>query len=564
MRVRLPRLILSIPLILCSYTVNAQETNDPEENAPRLAGIVDLGSLSLLWSSSVGESTSNLEALDIATTPEGPIVLFSDRYLSLGLHLEITGQTVLDARAKPALPPGFIPSRMLINPLYEPLIYSAGSGTLLLFHRDIELPEHFETGIAQPFDAVSLHRGGVVLSGGARLHIFNRRENELVRREIALPSRFTTGLSTGDQDHLWVYDLQTRKVRVFDQAGRELFSISPDISGGTLLFPQVFQVRSDGGFFLGSAGQLWCFDKEGSVRWRLTQFNAGYRQGLPAFYRVAESAGAESSFYILDPLGNRILRFIEDAAGPVREDSSIDSTLAAGFQKSGAGHSRQNEILRFCLENELFLQAAFFQRSRSEGPVITDLAGRIRAKQARLLSDLARRLENELRLPEAEAAYNRGLTLYRELRGLDPVDPRYPEAIRELSLRRNGVRDILTAESLLSAQLEGHFGTDRGGQLRIVLHNTSGNIVEQPEVQARFGGYPDSRWQGSLRQVYPGGRAVVTIPFSGSAGGPLSTEDLRIVLNIMVKFLHEQRTKAQYFQLPIVFPAGTLRLPEPE
>jgi len=554
MRKRLLRLILLIPLILCPYALNAQETNDPEGNAPRLAGIVDLGSLSLLWSSSDSESPSNPEALDIATTPEGPIVLFSDRYVSLGLHLEMTEQTVLDVRAKPILPTGFIPSRMLINPLLEPLIYSAESGTLLLFHRDIALPEHFETGITQPLEAVSLRRGGVVLSDGGRLHIFNRRGDELVRREIPLPSRFTTGLSCDDQDRLWIYDLQTRKVRVFDQAGQELFSIAPDISGGTLLFPQVFQARSDGGFFLGSAGELWCFDESGSVRWRLTQFNAGYRQGLPAFYRIA-TAGAGSSFFILDPLGKRILKFVED---------SIDSTLTAGFQKSGAVHSQQNEILRFCLENELFLQAAFFQRSRSEGPVVTDLAGRIRAKQARLLSDLARQLEKELRLPEAEAAYNRSLTVYRELRSLDPVDPRYPEAIREQSRRRNGVRDILTAEPVLSAQVEGYFGTDQGEELRIVLRNTSGNMVEQPEVQARFSGYPDSRWQGPLKQVYIGGEAIVTIPFSGSTTGPVTTEDLRIVLNIMVKFLHEQRAKAQYFQLPLVFPAGTLRLPETE
>jgi hypothetical protein len=341
---------------------------------------------------------------------------------------------------------------------------------------------------------------------------------------------------------------------VYDQTGQELFSIAPDISGGTLLFPQVFQARSDGGFFLGSAGELWCFDEEGSVRWRLTQFNAGHRQGLPAFYRVA-GAGADSSFFILDPLGNRILKFVED---------SIDSTLAQGFEKTGGVLTQQNEILRFCLEEELFLQAAFFQRSRSEGPVVTDLIGRIRGKQARLLSDLARRLENELRLPEAEAAYNRGLTLYRELRSRDPVDPRYPEAIHELSRRRNSVRDILTAEHLLRAEAEERFTSDRSEELRIVLGNISKGIVEQPEVQARFAGYPDSRWLGSLRQISPGGQAIVTIPFSGSTAGPVTTEDLRIVLNIMVKFLHEQRAKAQYFQLPLVFPAGTLRLPEPE
>lgn len=558
MRARLIPSILPIPLLLCAMALTAQES------APRLAGIMDLGSLSILWGEPNGETTPALEPLDIAATPDGPIVLFSDRYVSLGRHLEMTERSVQDMMAAAVLPEGFIPSRLLINPLLEPMIYSAESGTLLLFHQDSESPERFETGIAQPLEAVSLRRGGVVLSDGQRLYLFSRRGSELSRREIALASRFTIGLGADDRDRLWVYEIQARKVRVFDQTGSELFSITPDLSGATLLFPQVFQARGDGGFFLGSAGELWCFDAKGSIRWRLTHFSAGYRQGLPAFYRVAVAAGPEFSFYILDPLGNRIMKFVEDSPGTVRDEDPIDGTLAAGFEKTGTIESQQNEILRFCLEEELYLQAAFFQRSRSEGPVVTDLAGRIRSKQAWLLSDLARRLENELRLPEAEAAYNRGLTLYRELRSLDPVNPRYPEAIRELSRRRNGVRDILTAERLLTAEVEERFASDRREELRIVLRSTATSTVEQAEIQARFDEYPDSRWLGSLRQISPGRRAIVTIPFAGSAAGPVAGEDLRVALNIMVKFRHGQQEKAQYFRLPIIFPAGSLHLPQTE
>jgi hypothetical protein len=546
--------ILLIPLLLCSMASSAQES------APRLAGIVDLGSLSLLWGDSDGESPTAPEPLDIAATPDGPVILFSDRYVSLGLHLEITERTVQDAKS--VLAKEYIPSRLLINPLNEPMMYGADSGALLLFHRDSESPERFETSIIQPIETVSLRRGGIVLSDGKLLYLFSRRGNELSRREITLPSRFTTGLSADDKDRLWIYDLQARKVRVFDQAGSELFAITPDLRGGTLLFPQVFQARGDGSFFLGTAGELWCFDPEGSARWKLTQFNAGYRQGLPAFFRVAD--GPESSLYVLDPLGNRIMKFIEDAGGTVISEDPIDGTLAAGFERTGTVASQQNELLRFCLEEELYLQAAYFQRSRSEGPVVTDLAGRIRSKQARLLSDLAKRLENGLRLPEAEAAYNRGLILYRELRGLDPVDPRYPEAIRELSRRRNGVRDILTAETVLTAEMEGYPASDRREKLRILFGNISSSTVEQVEIQARFSGYPDSRWLGSHRYIPPGGRTVVTLPFSGSATGPVTGEDLRVVLNIMVKFLHDQQGKAQYFQLPVIFPAGSLHLPENE
>lgn len=562
MMVRLNPSILLISMLLCSMALSAQKTgsSDFEEHSPRLAGIVDLGSLSLLWGDSDGESPADPEPLDIAATPDGPVILFSDRYLSLGLHLEITEWTVQDAKS--ILPNEYIPSRLFINPLFEPMICSADSGALLLFHRGSGSPERFETSIIQPIDAVSLRRGGIVLSDGRRLYLFSRRGNELYRREITLPSRFTTGLSTDDQDRLWVYDLQERKVRVFNQAGLELFTIAPELSGANLLFPQVFQTRVDGGFLLGTAGELWCFNPDGSARWKLTQYNAGYRQGLPAFFRVAE--GPESSFYILDPLGNRIMKFIEDAVGTVISEDPIDGTLAAGFEKTGMIASLQNELLRFCLEEELYLQAAFFQRSRSEGPVVTDLAGRIRSKQAGLLSELARRLENELRLPEAEAAYNRALTLYRELRSLDPVDPRYPESIRDLSQRRNGVRNILTAESLLTAEVEKRFASDRGEQLRIVVGNIAESSVEQLEFQARFDGYPDSRWLGSLEQILSGGRAVVTLPFSGSATGPVNGEDLRVSLNIMVKLIQGHQGKDQYVHLPILFPAGSLHLPENE
>jgi tetratricopeptide (TPR) repeat protein len=571
-------LILLILLVPSTLPLGAQQTDGSAQGraAPRLAGIVDLGSLLQLWGDSTdptggpgGDFPGDLsgaapEPLDITTTPDGPVLLFSDRILSLGLNLEITRRTVQDLTALPRLPREVVPARLLLNPLHEPIIYDARTGSLDLLHRDGSDPERFQTEFPQAVEAGSLRRGGVVLSDGKRLSLFSRKANGLTRLEILLPAAFTTGLSIDGEDRLWVYDLAARKVRVFDPGGEELFAVTPDISGGNLLFPQVFLARPDGGFFLGTAGELWCFDADGSVRWRLSQFNAGFRQALPAFYRLAAGRGETGCrcFYILDPLGNRILKFIEDLPDGSQGEPGIEAVLAAAFQSSETRQSGQNEVVRLCLERQLYLQAAFFRRSSGDEPLVTDLAERIRAKQARLLAELAEELENELRYAEAESAFNHSLSLYRELRSLDPVDPRYPEAIRELSERRNALRQIRVAEKLLTARLvEGGLEAgDGNGRIAIALTNSSGSTLEQVEVLARFSGYGTSRWQASAGPIRAGGRVLLAITFSES-GTAANREDLSIPCNLLVRYLYNRKSAAEHFRLPLLFPAGTLRLP---
>jgi len=566
-RAKLPFLILLILLFPPALPLQAQQTAGGAQapGSPRLAGIVDLGSLSLLWGEGPDPAAGPAEPLDIIATPQGPVLLFADRILSLGPNLEITRRTVQDLTALPRLPRDVVPARLLLNPLYEPIIYDARSGSLDLLHRGGD-PERFQTEFPGAVEAGSFRRGGVVLSDGKGFSLFTRKGNGLTRREIALSAAFTTGLSIDGQDRLWVYDLGARRVRVFDADGRELFTVTPDISGGNMLFPQVFLARPDGGFFLGTAGELWCFAADGSVRWRLSQFNAGFRQALPAFYRLAADRSETGCrcFYILDPLGNRILKFIEDLPDDDQGEPGIEAALAAAFRDSGNGPSGQNEVVRLCLERQLYLQAAFFRRSSGDEALVTDLFERIRAKQAGLLAELAEELENELRYVEAESALNHSLIIFRELRSLDPVDPRYPQEIRQLSGRRNALREIRLAEGLLTAGVA-EDGLPRGegkGQLVIALANVSAVPLEQVEVLARFSGYTASRWQASPGTIRAGGRVLLSIAVS--EGGAANREDLFIPCNLLARYEQDRQERAQHFRLPLIFPAGSLRLPASE
>ena len=585
---RLPSLLL-LSLILSTLPLQAQEAGEQRgvEAPPLLAGILELDALSLIWSDtpdSPGHGGSEPgdgvpEPLDIASTPYGPVLLFSDRILSLGVNLEMTARTVQDLMVLPSLPDGIVPSRLLLNPLSEPIIYEARTGTLVLLHRDGSAPERFETLLPRALEAESLGRGGVLLSDGKELSLFTRRGNSLNRRELPLPGAYTTGLSGDGEQRPWIFDLSARRVRVFDLNGEQLFSITPEISGSTLLFPQIFQTRPDGGFFLGTAGELWCFAADGSVRWALTQFSAGIRQALPAFYRLAlgpDRGGEARSFYILDPLGNRILKFIEDSPNGSREESgteTVDAALAAAFRNSGYQPSRQNEVLQLCLERELYLQAAFFRRSGGDEPVVTDLPERLLTKQAGLLLKLAEQLEYQLRYAEAESAYNRALSLYRDLRNLDPVDPRYPETIRELSGRRNALREIRVGDSLLAARLiKDPSASDAGNpRIEIALMNDSERTVHQVEVLAGFSGYSASRWRASFGTLRAGGEVTLAISLLEQSASStkaeigedtlrFNAEDLSIPCNLLVRYVYNGNNKTESFRIPLLFPADTLPL----
>jgi len=554
------RMLLPILLLLLRPpSLLTQQTGDDLQPAPRLAGVLALETLDTLWN---GSAAGNPEALDITVAGGGPVLLFSDRVLALGSHLEVIPETVAGLFEGAQIPRGFIPSRLLLNPLAEAILCEAEEGALLLLHKDGTPPERFETSFPQALEAASLRRGGVALSDGRRISIFTRMQNTVSVRSFALPGGFATGLSIDDKDRLWVYDLAARTVRVLDADGRQLFTIRPQISGATLLFPQLLQARPQGGFFMGSGGELWCFDKEGSVRWRLTHYNAGYRRALPAFYRLAAT---RRSLFILDPLGKLLLKFVETGGedGP----DAIETRLAAAFQGERSLQSQQNEIVRLCLENDLLLQAAYFRRARSGEAVVTDMEERLKSKQARILAELAGRLEQQLRYGEVEAYYNHSLSLYRQLRNLDPVNPLYAEAVRDLNGERNAVRRLLVSDPLLEARIApgGVLVEGETRSLAVILTNATDDALNQVEVSARFTGYPFSQWRGSFAGIPPGGQTTLRISFSAGEEGSsarLNAEQLYLACNLLVRYGAGREKRAQYFRIPLLVPEGTLVVPQ--
>jgi hypothetical protein len=514
------------------------------------------------------------EPLECVAFEGAPALLLAGGLLRLGPHLELSLRSAQDLALPAALPGGFRPTYLGFDPLGEPLLYDAEAGTLLVFHPGEPRPELCGCGVLRPTGFCTLPGGGIALLAAGRAELFFRQGGSLRRQLLPLPAGLVTALEADTEGRLWALDVAERRLRVLSPSGEELLSVKPLLDPSRLPFPQVFRLLPDGGFLLGGSGELWRFDANGFPLWRLGELYTGLREGLPAFFQLAVcTADGSLVIYLLDPVGRRLLK-LREAASAEQILDPVDRALAAALPQP-------QSLLPALLGRELYLPAlALLQQplgaqasgSAQGGGVeggtrAAAVARLLEQKQARLTGEQAGRLEAELRLPEAEALYNRALALYRGLRQRDPIDPSFPEAIRLLEEGRNRVRRILVEEGLLEASLRTPWasagaGTESTGpaslELTLTLRNAGRTVLRELQIDARFGGLPRTRWTGDLDALSPGAEVPLRLFLSPRTGGPTVQEDLLLPLALLVRFSREGERAALYFRFPVLFPAGSL------
>jgi hypothetical protein len=543
----------------------------PRQRAPRLAAVASLDSLALLH----GGPAAPAEGLAIAVGAGVVRILLAERFISLGPLLEICPQTAADLLFAPPFPEDFVPAALSANALGEPAVYDAGSGALLLYPAGSGAPERFDTGVVQPIQAGELAGGSLALLQGQRLLLLRRRGEDLQATELALPTGLASALSAERDGPLRVYDLAERRIRLLDVTGQEVGSVKPLLSPETLPLPQLFRTLPEGGFLLGGTADLWSFTPEGLTRWRLRELGTIPRESLPAFFSIAPAPGQGGNppaVYLLDPPGRRLMKFVEiqgagePAAADLDSSPALEGLLAEGYERLAADPDSRSELIGLCLREGLLLQAHYlFSLGAAGSQTAPGLEGRFLEKQAERLAELARGLEEQLRLPEAEQAYNSALGLLRELRGIDPVERRFPKAIRDLTEARNAVREILVAEPLLEAGPVSVVPAGRAAaagafELRVELRNRSGRRLDELALDARPAIGPGApsflrrQWGGSLGSLAPGGRAGLVLPLSVESGGP--TEDLRVEVHLLLSYRQGTAAGSQHLVFPALLPVG--------
>ncbi|MBN1835161.1 MAG: hypothetical protein JW820_04870 [Spirochaetales bacterium] len=542
---------------------------EPEYAPPRLAALLELSVLPL---PAQGPGPAG-EPLGCEAGPHGPVLLFSDRTLELGPRFELTPGSVRDLALRERFPEGLIPSHLAVDPWGEPIVYAEGS--VLRYPPDGLTAEQTPVGPLGAQDAAGLGGGGIAVLSPGRVWLLRRADRGLRTAAIPLPSPFYVALAAGPGGALWLYDLEERKIRqaacpdpsAEDPSFEEIGSIRPLVSPQDLPFPQLLRTFPDGGFVMGGAGELWRFDAAGWPLWRLQDFEAGVRQSLPAFYRIAVEG--ERALYLLDPLSRRLLRFVDfdeglqraaggaEGAGavprfadpPEAADVELAGLLRRWSEGGGAASLREREpgsgelaaLLEACRARGLLLMARSVLTG--ETPVLTGetpaaaggaaatgeppaLSGEppgargsgvpdreLELAQAAVLVELAAGYEERLLLAEAEKSYNAALRILRALRARDPVDPELPVRIRELERRRNGAREILVA--VPSLELEDPVlspppvGGREGPTLRLPLRSLTGTAMRDVRFQVAIPGLTGGLLTGELPRL--AARATTTL-----------------------------------------------------
>ena len=522
----------------------------PAREAPPLAALLALDSLRLL----PGWRPEASEPLDCAAAAQGPVLLFSDRLLALDRDLDIAPATVGDLLLRPAFPAGFRPDRLWLDPLGQPLLFSAATGETLTYLPGFP-PERRETGMRQPVHAAALPKGGLAVLASGRVTRILRRGGGVTREPLPLPGGFYAAVEGDEDGNLWVLDLVERRVRILNLRGEEVRSLKPVLDPSRLPFPQVFLPLPDGGLLLGGASELWRFDRRGAPVWRLERVFTGVREGLPAFFRVAHAplreGAAETAglaLYLLDPLGRRLFRF--DDAQPAAAQTA--SELAALLGRLEAGGATGGELVQYALDRGLPLLAqTFLQASMPEtgAAMVGRLTRLARVRLLHALVELADLAEGQLRLPEAEAALREAARLTGELRAVDPVEPSYSRDLPGLVARRSRLREELLepGEQGLLAALE-RTGPEDGARAILSLRNSAIWPAEEVSVQLRWAGFPPGAGVEWVEPIRPGYTVRLPLPFPPAGRLEGYAEELSLGLSVLVAWKQEGKEERRYLQ----------------
>ncbi len=412
---------------------------------PRLEAVLRLADLEALLPPAPGPPAGGT-LTGLAASADGVVLGFTDRFLSLGPFFQVDWRTVRDLRPQAAAglqAAPFVASHLALTPLGEIICYDAESGEAIYVHPLTGGAGRYPTGLAHPTQFAGLPSGGFALLQGNRVALFTRRTGGLERRDIALPAGVYTALAARDGATLLAFDWQQRRVIAVNPAGDVVGSVALQTDPAALPFAQVLAVGADGGLLLGGPGGLWKFSAAGEPLWRLDGLPVGpsgtLREAFPAVYMVAAAPGGV--FYVADFPSGRVLRFRDARA----EDGSVGVRTAAPPADP-------------------------------------------RPDRAAALDTLSRKLEEQLLLPEAEGACAEALELYRLLRREDPVDPRFPRRLQELTARRQALRAMLFEEPLLEARLPARL--ELGREQPLTMINRSGTVLEDLELTVLFSGVP--------------------------------------------------------------------------
>ena len=449
--------------------------------APFITAVLELVSMQEI--SLLADCFGTAPLLNAVTQTDEQILLSTSAYhLHLDSSLRITTNTMQDLfiQSQHNLTPDI--RAVAPNPLDDIKIFYYNE-KLTIIDSGLRL-SLYEAGMPISFTRLlSLPDGLLISLENGGLYTLKRSGQTLQQTPFPAGPGFITAL--GSNQDIWVFDLQSRSIRVLTQRGEWLKTIKPVLSSREIQFPEILQPYADQSFILGGNGKLWKFDSRGIPIWQLDTLPLNHPEALPAQFRLAASTGS-TAFFLGDTQQQRIIRF--------QEDLSSQELQAADLLKQLKPNSKKNLlalIKHYQSSSQLLLALQYCNQLEELEPGLEEqeLIALVRRSfektQVDHLALAAKDLHNRLLWEEAESFYKYTLEQYRNLWDKYPVERDLPIIIEEINNTRRNIRKIIHAPIVfeLSIPATGKnenliYQNDRSNTCQLILtHNSSDTLT---------------------------------------------------------------------------------------
>jgi tetratricopeptide (TPR) repeat protein len=289
------------------------------------------------------------------------------------------------------------------------------------------------------------------------------RIEEKKRTELTLcasPYSYISALTVGPEGNIWLYDVVERRVNVFSPQGEYITGIMPIVDDKTFLNPFSIAVYNDQSFILSNLGELWCFRKDGTPYWKLTEIPGPVTDKLPQifYFTLDPSRGI---IYLADSIGKRILKFCDVSYCEERnisntfeekiitlnreywkDDSDPEPLVkkALLYEEKGAFECAKG-IWELILNEDPFHEKAALHLESMELMILKQSAKEMKAKTLETLATMGP--------ASAKTLYNQTLVLYERILRLNPDEEGIHDEVEELKKKYTEKEKTADVKTLL-------------------------------------------------------------------------------------------------------------------
>ncbi|GEM_PF-6885934 len=470
------------------------------------------------------------EILSIDTGWRGITILTTKGYLTFDDKLKITGETARDIlfqRDNHSLYDGF-PTYIFTDAFDETYILTPDNRkskvTLSFIDYRSDEVEKTETEVTRDFLVTGLYGGGIALIeqregasliGRKTLRIFTSTKKNPTGKNFY--SGYISACSSDKSGNIWVFDSIERKIRIIGAQGREIETIKPLYRPQKMLFPQEIALYSDGGFILAGNGIIVRFDRYGIPLWKIESYRDSVIRSLPPFFtlRIHERSG---NIYLYDPQRGELLIFGER---PYRESA----------KRIRSGEYQDSISFKSALEK------AFEEEYRDS--------------------------VEKLDFPMAVRYINNAISLVKDLRRYDPVNPSYSPTLERLVSERNSMLERMKNRGRLKIRLKskvidpfplGNYsskGYKRKGLLHLGIVNDSVQPVTKVKVLLYIEGLLSEPAESVVESIDREAEKTVDISVYLSARSIKLNYAMKSKCNILILYHSGEREKSNFISIPV-------------